>query len=85
MSEFNLPSRWLRRPAVCEMLGCSRTTFWRWVRDDASFPKARRLSVGIFVWPEHEVAQWRERRAASLARSPAPIMPTPRKACRRAA
>jgi predicted DNA-binding transcriptional regulator AlpA len=85
MNEFNHPSRWLRRTAVCEMLGCSRTTFWRWVRDDATFPKARRLSACIFVWPEHEVAQWREQRAASLARSPVPVMPTPPKAHRRAA
>ena len=52
------PSRAIRLPRVCDLTGASRPTIWRWVRDDASFPKPFSLSAGITAWDEAEVIAW---------------------------
>ncbi len=52
------PSRAIRLPRVCDLTGVSRPTVWRWVRNDASFPKPFTLSPGITVWDEVEVVSW---------------------------
>jgi prophage regulatory protein len=57
-NQFLTPSRAIRLPRVCDLTGASRPTIWRWVRDDASFPKPFSLSAGITAWDEAEVIAW---------------------------
>ena len=45
----------IRLPRVCELLGVSRATIWRWVKLDPSFPKPFSISAGITCWSEVEV------------------------------
>jgi len=52
------PIRAVRLPRVCDLTGASRPTIWRWVRDDASFPKPFSLSAGVTAWDEAEVLAW---------------------------
>lgn len=52
------PIRAIRLTRVCDLTGASRPTIWRWVRDDATFPKPFSLSVGITAWDEAEVIAW---------------------------
>jgi len=58
------PSRVIRLPGVCDRVGASRSTIWRWVRDDASFPRPFKLSAGTTVWDEGEVSAWIEAKKA---------------------
>ena len=50
--------RMLRLTDICEYLGISRATVWRWVQTMADFPKPIRLSSGITVWDEGELRHW---------------------------
>lgn len=57
-------SRAVRLPGVCDRIGASRSTVWRWVRDDASFPRPFKLSAGTTVWDEQEILDWIEAKKA---------------------
>jgi predicted DNA-binding transcriptional regulator AlpA len=50
--------RAVRLPGVCDLTGVSRTTIWRWVKDDPSFPKPFRLSAAVTCWDEDEILEW---------------------------
>ena len=50
--------RAVRLPGVCDLTGASRTTIWRWVKDDPSFPKPFRLSAAVTCWDEGEILEW---------------------------
>jgi predicted DNA-binding transcriptional regulator AlpA len=50
--------RAVRLPGVCDLTGASRTTIWRWVKDDPSFPKPFRLSAAVTCWDEDEILKW---------------------------
>jgi len=50
--------RAIRLPAVCALTGVSRTTVWRWVREDPDFPKPFRLSAAVTCWDESELLVW---------------------------
>lgn len=56
MRASELP-RFLRIGEVCELVGVSRTTIWRWVRS-GHFPPKRQLGPNSVGWPAHEVEQW---------------------------
>jgi len=56
--------RALRLPHVCDLTGASRTTIWRWAKDDPTFPKPFKLSDAVTVWDEGEVLAWIERKKA---------------------
>lgn len=51
-------SRAIRLPGVCDATGASRTTIWRWVKEDPTFPKPFKLSEAVTVWDENEVLSW---------------------------
>jgi prophage regulatory protein len=57
----------LRIPVVCQILGLSRTTVWRRVKNDPAFPRPVRLgtstnsAVGFL---EHEICAWLEKARA---------------------
>lgn len=57
-------SRAARLPRVCEILGISPATAWRWAKFDRSFPRPFHLSPGITAWDEGEVIGWLEAKKA---------------------
>ena len=57
-SEHVAPSRAVRLPRVCELTGASRSTVWRWVNCDQTFPKPFHLSSAITCWDECEILDW---------------------------
>lgn len=50
--------RLLRLNEVCELLGTSRSTVWRWVKE-GRLPRPMRLSSGSTRWSSSELARWR--------------------------
>jgi predicted DNA-binding transcriptional regulator AlpA len=51
------PVKLLSQRAVCERIGVSAPTIWKWTRD-GKFPKARRLNGGKLGYDEREVGKW---------------------------
>lgn len=56
--EYAGVSRAIRLQGVCDATGASRTTIWRWVKEDPTFPKPFKLSEAVTVWDEDEVRGW---------------------------
>lgn len=50
----------IKASKVCEMLGISRTTLWRTVKRDPSFPRKRYISANRVGFIEAEVCEWLE-------------------------
>jgi prophage regulatory protein len=72
--------RVLRAPDVCRLLGVSKATLWRLVRDHG-FPKSFGLTSRAVGWDSREVRRWLEARlAARENRTPLPSPQRPRKA-----
>lgn len=44
-------------------LPVSPATIWRWVRDDADFPKPFKLTGGVTVWDEEAIDAFISKRA----------------------
>jgi predicted DNA-binding transcriptional regulator AlpA len=57
-------TRAVRLPRVGDITGDSRSTTWRRVRDDPSFPRPFKLSAGTTVWDEGEILDWIESKKA---------------------
>lgn len=53
-----------RERELLELLGCGRTTLWRWVRDGL-FPRPIRLGVVAKGWTERTVRGWLDSRKAA--------------------
>lgn len=47
----------LRIEDVCNLLGVSRTTLWRW-RREGMFPQPRRVGPNVVGFLESEVDEW---------------------------
>lgn len=58
-------SRALRLPAVCDLIGTSPATVWRYVRANSGFPRPFRISPGVTAWDEGEVFRWIESKKAA--------------------
>jgi prophage regulatory protein len=56
--------RAVRLPTVCNVLGASKSSVWRWVREDPSFPKPFKLGPQLTVWDETEVLHWLDAKRA---------------------
>ncbi len=50
--------RAVRLSDVCNLTGASKTTIWRWVKDDPNFPKPFHLSAAVTCWDEGEILTW---------------------------
>jgi prophage regulatory protein len=50
------------KPGRQGVLPVSRTTIWRWVREN-KFPQPIRLSSGISVWRLDDIYRWIDQRA----------------------
>lgn len=53
------------RPASHGMIGVSKTTLWRWIKDGA-FPKPIKLSAGVTVWRMSDIQQWLNEKTKSV-------------------
>lgn len=56
--------RILRSVEVCKVIGLSRTTLWRRVRD-GQFPKPIRLSANAVGWRSSVIDEWLSSREAA--------------------
>ena len=63
------PSRALRLPRVCDLTGASRSTVWRWVKNDPDFPRPFHLSKSksVTCWDEREILDFLEFEKAERA------------------
>lgn len=43
---------------VSDLTGASKTTIWRWAKDDPTFPKPFHLSAAVTCWDEGEILAW---------------------------
>ena len=50
------PIKFISKAAVCEMVGKSYPTIWRWMQD-SGFPRARNTG-GSMSWIESDVQDW---------------------------
>lgn len=53
-----LKGKWLQAKPLRELFGISRTTFYRLVQEDPSFPRGRRLSGKVVIWNVEEINNW---------------------------
>lgn len=53
----------LRARSVCDLLGISKATLWRWVSSDSDFPKPLKISEKTRAWRLAEVRAWMNTRA----------------------
>lgn len=58
-----MTEQFLRLPDVVSMIGWSRVTIHRAVRE-GRFPKPVKLGARSIAWPESEIAEWQEARKA---------------------
>lgn len=59
------PGRLIRLPEVCELLGVSRSTVYKWVAEN-SFPPPVRVSERAVRWRIEDIQAWRSSLVASL-------------------
>lgn len=60
---MNTASRFLRLPAVIDIVGMKRTAIYDWIKA-GKFPAPVQLGGRAVAWKESEIAEWQE----SLAR-----------------
>lgn len=58
-----MTEQFLRLPAVALMVGWSKITIHRAVKD-GRFPKPVKLGARSIAWPESEIIEWQEARKA---------------------
>lgn len=60
-----MSSIYLSDTQVAARFGVHRTTPWRWLQKDSSFPKPISLSPGCTRWKAEEIEAWEDRKRAS--------------------
>ena len=55
----------LQDKSVAERYGVTRTTPWRWLKSDPSFPKPVTLSLGCSRWKLADLEAWEASRATA--------------------
>ena len=58
-----MTEQFLRLPAVASMVGWSKITIHRAVKE-GRFPKPVKLGARSIAWPESEIIEWQEARKA---------------------
>jgi prophage regulatory protein len=64
--ESDMTDKHLRRPAVQELTGLSRSTIYDLMAKGA-FPRPVRLTTKAVAWPESAIADWLAQRPATKA------------------
>lgn len=59
-----MPEIYLSDQQTAARYGVHRTTPWRWVKTDPTFPQPIILSVGCTRWKLSELEKWEARRAS---------------------
>lgn len=57
--------KYLSDRQLAERYGVTEVTVWRWHRDDATFPRAVKLSTGTTRWKSTEIEAWEKSRAVA--------------------
>lgn len=55
------PEKYLRRPAVEQLTGLSRTTLYR-LMSEGMFPRPVKIGGRAIAWPESRIAEWQRTR-----------------------
>jgi prophage regulatory protein len=63
-----MSSIYLTDTQVAARFGVHRTTPWRWVQKDPSFPKPVCLSLGCTRWKIADIEAWEERKRTNQHR-----------------
>lgn len=45
-------------PEVCAKLKVRKTTLYKWLREDETFPRQIQLGPRVVRWKEHEIDAW---------------------------
>jgi prophage regulatory protein len=56
----SLPTTSLRPRQAAEFLGIGESTFWRWAKERADFPKPIKLGARTTVYPLDKLVAWRD-------------------------
>ncbi|QYZ68889.1 helix-turn-helix transcriptional regulator [Neotabrizicola shimadae] len=67
-----LPPVYLADRAVARRYGVHRSTPWRWLRSDPSFPKPVSLSPGCTRWRLEDLEVWEQGRADAIEKAGKP-------------
>jgi prophage regulatory protein len=59
-----MTEQFLRLPDVASVVGWSRVTIYRAVKE-GRFPQPVKLGARSIAWPESEIAEWQEARKAA--------------------
>lgn len=54
---------------VCELLKVKKTTVYKWVREDPTFPKQIHLGPRVVRWDADQLAEWVRTRPAQPGNS----------------
>lgn len=60
------PFFYLRLRMVCEITGLSKTTVYKYSRNDPDFPKPVKLGATCTAWRSDELAAWMDSRPRAL-------------------
>jgi prophage regulatory protein len=56
---MNAPKRFLRLPAVIDLVGIKRTVIYQRIKD-GTFPKPVQIGARAVAWDEEELAKWQQ-------------------------
>ena len=60
-----MSEQYLTLVKLAERFGVHRTTPWRWLKSDTSFPKPVKFSAGSTRWKLSEIEAWEATKAAA--------------------
>ena len=63
----NIQPKYLKASKVCSVLDISKTTLWRLIKEDPSFPKPIHLINAVKVWELSDLISWLESRKNARA------------------
>lgn len=64
---MELQNTYLTDLQLANIYSVTRQTIWRWVKDDANFPKPIKLSGGATRWKSQEIKNWEENKATNIS------------------
>ena len=62
---MNAPRKFLRLPAVIEMVGMKRATIYKWIKA-GTFPEPVQLGPRAVAWDQEKIAEWQSNRETGV-------------------
>lgn len=59
----------IRVTELATMLSVSRSTIWRWVKDNSTFPNPIKVSDKVTAWRRNEIQDWLQSREGSTKKA----------------